>query len=69
VQPALDIQIASPFKRTWIVTLANEYIGYIPTATAHYAGGYEPRMARSSFLAVEAAQRVTETSLKALASL
>src|SRR5207249_7100236 len=54
-QPALDIQSASPVPKTWIVTLANEYIGYVPTANAHVAGGYEPRIARSSFLAADAA--------------
>ncbi len=48
------------------VTLANEYVGYIPTASAHYAGGYEPRLARSSYLAPEAAQQITEASLGAL---
>jgi hypothetical protein len=68
-QPALDIQSASPLARTWIVTLANEYLGYIPTASAHVAGGYEPRLARSSFLAVSAAQQIVEASLKALRKL
>jgi hypothetical protein len=65
-QPALDIKRASPFKRTWVVTLANEYLCYVPTATAFYAGGYEPRTARSSYLAPDAAQRLVEGSLRAL---
>ena len=67
-QPALDIQRASPFAQTWTVTLANEYLGYVPTATAHFAGGYEPRIARSSFLAIETAQQLTEASIRALHS-
>jgi hypothetical protein len=65
-QPALDIQQASPIARTWVVTLANEYLGYVPTANAHYAGGYEVRLARSSYLAADAAQKLTEASLAAL---
>jgi hypothetical protein len=65
-QPALDIQAASPLAKTWVVTLANEYIGYLPTAGAFYAGGYEVRTARSSFLAVDAAQRIVEGSLRVL---
>jgi neutral ceramidase len=68
-QASLDIQRASPFVKTWVVTLANEYLGYVPTASAHYAGGYEPRLARSSFLAIDAAQKITEASLRALHSM
>ena len=68
-QPALDIQQASPFKKTWIVTLANEYRGYVPTREAHHAGGYEARLARSSYLAVDAAEKIAQTSLEGLAAL
>jgi neutral ceramidase len=65
-QPALDIQRLAPALQTWVVTLANEYVGYVPTAEAHFAGGYEPRTARSSYLAVDAAQKILEASLRAL---
>ncbi len=65
-QPSLDIKRASLFARTWVVTLASEYLGYVPTGTAFYAGGYEPRTARSSFLAPDAAQKLVEGSLQAL---
>ena len=68
-QPALDIQAASPIAKTWVVTLANEYIGYVPTAAAHFAGGYEVRTARSSFLAPDAAQKIVQASLLALNAL
>lgn len=64
-QPALDTQQASRWQ-TWVVTLANEYIGYVPTASAHVAGGYEVCLARSSYLALDAAQKLVEASLKAL---
>jgi hypothetical protein len=67
-QPSLDIQQASPFHQTWVTTLTNEYLGYVPTASAHFAGGYEVRTARSSFLAVDAAQKIVETSLRLLHS-
>jgi len=65
-QPALDIKSASPLKATWVISLANEYLGYIPTATAFYAGGYEPRASRTSFLAADAAQRIVQASLRVL---
>jgi hypothetical protein len=49
-----------------VVSLANEWVGYVPTAQAFVGGGYEPRTARSSKLAPEAGQRLLETALKAL---
>jgi hypothetical protein len=63
---ALRIKKASPWKPTWLVSLANEWIGYVPTAQAFVGGGYEPRTARSSKLAIDAGQRLAETALKAL---
>jgi hypothetical protein len=62
----LRIKQASPFKPTWVVSLANEWIGYVPTAQAFVGGGYEPRTARSSKLAPDAGQRLVEAALKAL---
>jgi hypothetical protein len=63
---ALRIKKASPFKPTWFVSLANDYIGYVPTAQAFVAGGYEPRTARSSKMSIDTGQRLVEASLKLL---
>jgi neutral ceramidase len=65
----LRIKKASPFKPTWVVSLANEWIGYVPTAQAFVGGGYEPRTARSSKMAPDTGQRLVEGALKALAKL
>jgi neutral ceramidase len=65
-QLGLDIKAASPFKRTWVVSLANEWIGYVATPSAFYAGGYEPRTARSAKMAPWAGQSLVEGSLAAL---
>jgi neutral ceramidase len=65
-QLGLDIKAASPFGRTWVVSLANGWIGYVPTASAYYAGGYEPRTARSAKMAPWAGQSLVEGSLAAL---
>jgi hypothetical protein len=63
---ALRIKKASPLKPTWFVSLANDYIGYVPTAQAFVAGGYEPRTARSSKMSIDTGQRLVEASLKLL---
>jgi hypothetical protein len=63
---ALRIKRASPFRPTWVVSLANEWIGYVPTAQAFVAGGYEPRTARSSKMAPDTGQRLLESALKVL---
>jgi hypothetical protein len=65
----LRIKQCSRVPQTWVVTLANQWIGYVPTGTAYAAGGYEPRTRRSSKLVVEGGQRLVETSLKVLADL
>jgi hypothetical protein len=62
----LRIKKASRHPSTWVVSLANDYIGYIPTPQAFVAGGYEPRTARSSKLAPEAGQLIVEASLRML---
>lgn len=63
---ALRIKQCSPFKPTWFVSLANEWIGYVPTAQAFVGGGYEPRTARSSKLAADAGQKLVEGALTVL---
>jgi len=65
-QLGLDIKAVSPFARTWVVSLANQWIGYVATPSAYYAGGYEPRTARSAKMAPWAGQSLVEGSLAAL---
>ena len=50
------------------VSLANQWIGYVATPSAYYAGGYEPRTARSAKMAPWAGQSLVESSLTALNS-
>ena len=64
--PGLRIKKASRHEHTWFVSLANEWIGYVPTAQAFVGGGYEPRTARSSKLAADAGQKLVEGAAKAL---
>jgi neutral ceramidase len=62
----LRVKKASRHDTTWVVSLANDYIGYVPTPQAFAAGGYEPRTARSSKLAPEAGQLLLEGALRVL---
>ncbi len=65
-QLGLDIKAASPFARTWVVSLANQWIGYVATPTAYYSGGYEPRTARSAKMAPRAGPALVAAGLGAL---
>jgi neutral ceramidase len=62
----LRIKKCSLFRPTWVVSLANEYIGYVATANGFAAGGYEPRTARSSLMAIDTGQKLVESALRAL---
>lgn len=61
VEIGLEIKEKSPFKPTFMISLANGYNGYLPTPEHHKLGGYETWRARSSYLEVEASPKVTET--------
>ncbi len=59
----LRMKKCSPLRPTWLVSLANDALGYVPTAQACAAGGYEPRGRK---FAIDAGQRLLEAGLKAL---
>lgn len=68
-QTGLDIKAKSPFKPTFLVGMANDYAGYLPTEEQHALGGYETWRAKSSFLEVAAATKIQATALATLAAL
>lgn len=68
-QIGLDIKKASPLKATFTICLANGYNGYLPTPAQHKLGGYETWRARSSYLEVDASEKIVpviETLLKSV---
>src|SRR5205823_2403872 len=65
----LEIKKKSPLKRTFTVSLANGYNGYLPTPAQHALGGYETWRARSSYLEVKASDTVAATVLELLGKL
>jgi hypothetical protein len=65
----LEIKEKSPLKPTFIIELANGYNGYLPTKRQHELGGYETWRARSSYLEIGAAERITAKALELLSEL
>lgn len=69
VEIGLEIKDKSPFKPTFMVSLANGYNGYLPTPEHHKLGGYETWRARSSYLEVNASTKITQNIFEMLAKL
>jgi neutral ceramidase len=66
-QLGLEIKERSPFPATWVVELANGKAGYVPTTEAfdpETGGGYETALTNYSNLALDAGNRIRETSLE-----
>jgi neutral ceramidase len=65
----LRLKKTTPFDRHFTISLANGYNGYLPTEADHALGGYETWRARSSYLEVPAATKITEALEDMLARL
>lgn len=66
VEIGLRLKKTSPFTRHFTISLANGYNGYLPTEEHHALGGYETWRARSSYLEIGAAGKIT-SRLEAMA--
>jgi len=69
VELGLEIKRRSPFGRTFVVELADDYVGYVPTREAFREGGYEVMTARTSKLAPGAGETMVEAALELLGRL
>ncbi len=69
VETGLQVKRESPFKPTFVISLANDYAGYLPTREHHALGGYETWRARSSFLEVDAEEQLRAAVMKMLKEL
>ncbi|MBI5283051.1 MAG: hypothetical protein HY858_15300 [Candidatus Solibacter usitatus] len=67
VELGLHVKKASGFRTTLAVSIANDACGYIPTAEAFEAGGYETWRAKTSYLETRAAEKLTSGVVRALA--
>lgn len=69
VEIGLKIKAKSPIKPVFTISLANGYNGYLPTKAQHALGGYETWRARSSYLEVDAADKIADKALDLLGEL
>lgn len=68
-ETGLEIKKQSPFKNTFTIELANGYGGYLPPREQHELGGYETWPARSSFLEVDAEEKIRKELVNMLKDL
>lgn len=59
----LDLKARAPFPKAFTVSLANGYLGYMPTVAQHQLGGYESWVGTNR-LEVQAAPKITEVLLR-----
>ncbi len=65
----VEIKKRSPFKQTYVVELANDWIGYLPDAEAHQLGGYQTWMGLHSYAEIGTGERVVDEVVKMLEEL
>lgn len=65
----LELKSRSPFEGHFTISLANGYNGYLPTPEQHRLGGYETWRARSSYLEVEASEKIVGELVRLMRSL
>ena len=65
-ETGLAIKAGSPLKPTFVMELANQYNGYLPTRRQHELGGYETWDARSSSLEIDAEAKIRAGILELL---
>lgn len=63
----LQIKERSTLRETFTIELANGHGGYLPTPRDHELGGYETWLARSSYLEVDASEKIRDELLRLLA--
>lgn len=60
------LYLKSRFPQYFTITMANDYVGYVPPKTEFELGGYETWRARSSFLVEEAEEQIKNSLIEHL---
>ena len=62
----IEIKKRSPFKYTYIASLANDTVGYLPDREAHKLGGYQTWMGLHSYAEIGTGERVAREAVRLL---
>ena len=65
----VDLKERSPFEHTYIVSLANDWMGYLPDREAHELGGYQTWMGLHSYAEEGTGERMVDESIRMLRQL
>jgi hypothetical protein len=69
VEFGLEVRKKSPFGQNFVVGLANDHQGYVPTPEGLEQGGYETWRAKTSYLEKDAGPKLTAAILRRLGAL
>ena len=65
----VDLKERSPFEHTYVVSLANDWMGYLPDQEAHELGGYQTWMGLHSYAEKGTGERMVDESVRILQQL
>ena len=65
----VDLKERSPFKHTYIVSLVNDWMGYLPDREAHTLGGYQTWMGLHSYAEEGTGERIVNECIRMLQQL
>ena len=65
----VDLKERSPFEHTYVVSLANDWMGYLPDREAHELGGYQTWMGLHSYTEEGTGERMVDESIRMLQQL
>lgn len=65
----VDLKERSPFQHTYVVSLANDWMGYLPDREAHTLGGYQTWMGLHSYAEEGTGERMVDECLRMLQQL
>ena len=65
----VDLKERSPFQHTYVVSLANDWMGYLPDREAHTLGGYQTWMGLHSYAEEGTGERMVDECIRMLQQL